>query len=189
MESKPLAATPCIRMSFRSAFALVLLAAACARSRVPEPIGPASREPVADALAQDGDVLVVRFRDRSVPPPYHHSFTITVTPQRIVRTDDAYGELLESREAAIEPATFAALVGALKVAGVHNVPADEDDGCTGGTGHEIALRRGGTSVVEGMVSHCQGDRGSLGGDVLGFVEQVEQTAERLLPRSKLPRGR
>ncbi|MBX7081964.1 MAG: hypothetical protein K1X88_22350 [Nannocystaceae bacterium] len=176
-------------MTIRSVLVLALLSVACARTRPAEPIGPASREPVADALTTDGDVLVVRFRDRSVPPPYHHSFTITVTPTEIVRTDDAYGELLESRRVAVEPAVFTEMVQWLGAAGVRDVPASEDDGCTGGTGHEVALRRGGTDVVHGSVEHCQGDRGSLGGDVAGFAAHVEQAAERLLPRSTLPRAR
>jgi len=115
---------------------------------------------------EGADRLPYRFQDSSVPPPYHRSYTITATPDHILRVVDSYGEEIERQEASLDPEALRALLDVLgrSCPGRRATPL-ENRGCTGGTGESITVRRGEEVLFEASVYHCGGsDSGDLLGD-------------------------
>jgi len=153
----------------------------------PRPAG----DPGAEAIAADTDVIVVRFHDRSVPPPGHRSHTITITRAEIRRVVDSYGTLLDDRRAPIEAAVLDELVDSLAQQRVRPAEHPTDAaGCTGGTAHDIVVERGDAIVLEGSLDHCAGEWSDLDGNPMAFVAEVERIADdRLGPDDRNARQR
>lgn len=157
----------------------LLAAAACGASTPPTTTtpapGPANTEPAADADADAVTEIVFAFQDASVPPPYHRSWEVTITPTSIRKVVDSYGDVLSDTTAALTTAQFAEIVAALAAAELTIVEATSGTrggGCTGGTGNSLRLRRG-EAVTTGSVEHCGGEHaGTLRGDVDAFTSAL-----------------
>ena len=117
--------------------------------------------------------IAYRFGDASVPPQYHRSYTITVTPGQARVVVDSYGDVLADKTHEITREQYEELVGSLSRRRIENVELGEDEGCTGGTTQSISYSDGARELFSGCVYHCGGrDSGNLGGDVGGFAEEV-----------------
>ncbi len=57
--------------------------------------------------------LTYRFRDASVPPEYHRSYTINVTPKNIEFSVDVYGTILLKQVIAFKKVTYQSFITAL----------------------------------------------------------------------------
>ena len=130
---------------------------------------------VAPPRADGIDKLVLHFQDASVPPPYHRSYTITVTPSSIVKVVDSYGTIVSESKARFQAADFNLLVdGLLKLKIKSGAPAG--DGCTGGTGRSIKLLAGSKLVLESSSSNCGGKSQGPFAAAEKWVGQVEAAA-------------
>jgi hypothetical protein len=159
---------------FRIAFTLLALSLGCAHQGGSRELG----DPAAEAIASDSDVVVVGFRDSSVPPPYHQSHTITITRTEIRRVVHGYNDIHDDRRAAIEPRELDKVLGALRGYGMRAAERSEDGGCTGGTSHLVRVEQGDAIVLDGYIYHCAGiDAGTLEGAIVPFVAEVEHIAD------------
>ena len=130
---------------------------------------------VAPPRADGIDKLVLHFQDASVPPPYHRSYTITVTPSSIVKVVDSYGTIVSESKARFQAADFNQLVdGLLKLKIKSGAPAG--DGCTGGTGRSVKLLAGSKLVLESSSSNCGGKSQGPFAAAEKWVGQVEAAA-------------
>ena len=146
---------------------------------VQEKQAPAPPAPVPAANAFEGATqLVWRFHDSSVPPQYHRSYVITVTPISIRKVVDSYGKVLGDETAPFDQARFDAVLAAVTRHALATRPAgDEHDGCTGGTSHALEIRSGEEVILRGEQGHCGGtDAGSLTGDARGFDAELTALA-------------
>ncbi len=120
------------------------------------------------------------FGDASVPPQYHRSYTITITPRTVHIVVDSYGETLAEQEHGITEEKFQQVVLALDQNGIQQAALGEDEGCTGGTSETISYRDEDRELFSGTVYHCGGrDTGNLGGDVKGFADVVRRLVPNL----------
>ena len=117
--------------------------------------------------------IVYCFGDASVPPQYHRSYTITVTPGQARVAVDSYGDVLAEKAHEITREEFEDIVRSLSRHRIGSAELGEDEGCTGGTTETIRYSDGMNELFSGSVYHCGGrDSGDLGGDVRGFAEEV-----------------
>ena len=123
--------------------------------------------------------IVYWYGDASVPPQFHRSYRITLTPDKIEIIVDSYGDVLATRTYDTTNEQFEGIVLSLRK-NLHQVAevAEEDDGCTGGTSESVSCSDGAREVFSGTVYHCGAkDSGNLGGDVKRFADAIK----RLVP--------
>lgn len=147
-----------------------------------EPGAPEAEEktmPEEKAAPLAGATQVVwRFRDSSVPPEYHRSYVITVTPASIRKVVDSYGKVLGDESAPFDQARFDRVLAAIAKHGLAaRPPAAEESGCSGGTSHGIEVTAGASVLLAGEQDHCGGrDAGSLAGDARAFDAELAALA-------------
>lgn len=175
----------------RGLFAGVIMTG-CASTSDPSPVDPSPAEPVtADDAAKTPtagwkaklsqiDKLSYHFQDSSVPPQYHRSVTIVVTPAEVTKVVDSYGDIISEQANAITAAQFKTLLATLEPLGVDVASAPSpspSNGCTGGTSDSLSLYVASTEVLSGTVSSCGGESvGPMHGD----LKQVAKNAAALL---------
>jgi hypothetical protein len=114
----------------------------------------------------EADSIVYRFGDRSVPPQYHRSYTITVTASKARIIVDSYGKPVAESEVAATRGDLEAVLQAFKDAGIKREERAPQRGCTGGTSESLTLYKGSKELFNEGVSHCGGENtGTLSGDV------------------------
>jgi len=104
-------------------------------------------------------VITYTFTDSSVPPQYHRSWTMTVTPNRSDITVDSYGSVLAQRSATTAvgvwdalSAGFPTVVESVELARRRTAP----QGCTGGTTEAVRVEDGPDVLIEQSVYNCGG---------------------------------
>jgi len=128
------------------------------------------------APSVDADTAVVeyRFTDSSVPPEYHRSYTLTVAGGEARIVVDSYGDVLHDETAAVDDATWTALLD--DVEQLDGLGDDPDDQCDGGTSHELQVtdrdHADGDPAVAAHVGVC----GGSGRDDADQVERAVQPA-------------
>lgn len=123
--------------------------------------------------------IVYRFGDSSVPPPYHRSYTITVTPTHVHTVVDSYGDTVAEGESSMSEAGFARLLAVVEAAKLHNCQLPEDNkGCTGGTSEKISWSGDAGEAFSGYIYHCAGNKE---GDLCGDVDAVADAIKALVP--------
>lgn len=124
--------------------------------------------------------IVYRFLDSSVPPPYHRSYTITVTPQEVRVVVDSYGDVIADETTPLEPGVFDGLVSALTESDIRPCETVEPDGCTGGTTGSLTVSAGSDTVLSGWVHHCGGrEYGNLQGNLEEFADRMRALVPNL----------
>ena len=160
-------------------------ASAAASATAAEPVAsvdvptppPNTATATATAAASTGAVtkIELRFRDSSVPPQYHRSYTITLTPTKARKVVDSYGDVISDEEAALDPKLFEKLVADLKKLGLKDVPP-KSDGCTGGTSRSLTVYEGSNKTVQVASAKCGGkETGSLAA-ASAWISEVENAA-------------
>ena len=118
--------------------------------------------------------LTYRFQDASVPPEYHRSYTITVTPDKVRIVIDSYGEILADKRYGITEEQFNNVKNSIEKNRIRNCTLGEDEGCSGGTIEIISYSDGESEIFSGSVYHCGGkDTGNLCGDITSFADDVK----------------
>ncbi|MFH1829657.1 MAG: hypothetical protein ABH871_02620 [Pseudomonadota bacterium] len=123
--------------------------------------------------------IIYQFHDASVPPQYHRSYVITVTPGMAKIVIDSYGDILAGKQNKITEKQFEGIVKSLRKNGIKNVKLKDNEGCTGGTGESISYSDEQKEIFSGTVYHCGGiDSGNLGGDIKSFAEDVKKLIKK-----------
>lgn len=133
---------------------------------------PSGKRP---GMSDDAEV-VFRFRDSSVPPPYHRSYVLTITKATTSIVVKDYSDVLAERSIATTAEAWDAIT--LGYAPMTELtPETPARGCTGGTGVGLRVTSAGQVIL------------SLDAEVCGGVnsEISDRIREWLLPaRSLLP---
>ena len=119
--------------------------------------------------------IVYRYKDASIPPEYHRSYTIQVNANRVHIVVDSYGAILAERTYDISEKRFNDLLESVKKNKIrHCIRMRVESGCTGGTTEKISLFNGSNQLFIGHVYHCRGkDYGNLCGDIEAFSDEVK----------------
>lgn len=125
--------------------------------------------------------IVYQFIDSSVPPEYHRSYTITVSPQKMKIVVDSYGDILAVKEYEIEKEQFEYVLESFFKNHIRNENLGDEGGCTGGTTEKLSLLNDEKEIFNGIVYHCGGkDFGNMRGNIKNFAENLV----RLIPDFK-----
>jgi hypothetical protein len=117
-------------------------------------------------------VITYEFRDSSVPPEYHRSYTLTVRRDEVHVVVDSYGDVIgETTEPLPEDVWDGLVAGFDDVATIESVDSD----CTGGTGRALRVTEGDEVVVDFSLSPCQGEGEAEADEVDSYVEPVIDT--------------
>ncbi|MFC1885232.1 hypothetical protein ACFL2O_10730 [Thermodesulfobacteriota bacterium] len=128
--------------------------------------------------------ITYHFGDASVPPQYHKSYTITVTPNSVRIVVDSYGKILADKSYEITLEQFNSIKKSLARNKIENCKRKGEDGCTGGTNESISYTDNKMKKFSGSVYHCGGkDTGNLCGNVTRFANDVKKLIPDL---DKLP---
>lgn len=92
------------------------------------------------------------FRDSSVPPEYHRSWTLTVTPGQAYIVVDSYGDVVGEETAEVDTATWTELQA--NVAALEGDEAAEGEPCAGGTGADVWAEAGDEPLFEMTADVC-----------------------------------
>jgi hypothetical protein len=84
-------------------------------------------------------LVVVRFHDSSVPPPYHRSWEVTVTPDEATMVVTSYSNELARRTVAVSEQDRAAFLADLPDALEEVGTEDAGETCPGGTTTELEV--------------------------------------------------
>jgi len=124
--------------------------------------------------------ITYHFKDASVPPEYHRSYTVTVTTDKVRIVVDSYGKILADKEYEIISKQFDDIRNSLKRNEIRNCTLGDDEGCTGGTIERISFSDGENEIFSGAVYHCGGkDTGNLCGDITSFADDVKNLVPNL----------
>lgn len=117
--------------------------------------------------------IIYHFLDASVPPPYHRSFTLTVTQSEVRVVVDSYGEVLADQTYPLEEGVFHELVDFLTESDIRPADLVSPEG-TGGTTETLKVYAGSEELMSGWIYRCAGEEfGTLTG------EDLEELATRL----------
>lgn len=104
------------------------------------------------ALGADA-VITYQFLDSSVPPQYHRSYELRVSPTESRIVVDSYGDVLADETVPTDGAVWAELGDTLDdVSGLRAQPAEE--GCTGGTVTSLTVVDADRALVDLMLEEC-----------------------------------
>jgi len=112
------------------------------------------------------DKVIYHFGDSSIPPEWHRSYTITITGKTAELVVDSYGKIVDTAKIDIDNEKFEALIKTIRKAEIHKVDVKSPSPfCSGGTSESLKIYQQKTELFSGDVSHCQGDWGTLAGDL------------------------
>jgi hypothetical protein len=131
-----------------AAISLALLAAACGDDDSGTAGTTTTTGPTGEEITEAG----YAFRDSSVPPEYHRSWTLTVTAGQAYIVVDSYGDVVGEETAEIDASTWTEVQA--NVAGLNDDAAAAAEGCTGGTGAEVWALAGDETVLEATAEVC-----------------------------------
>ncbi|MEO9533910.1 MAG: hypothetical protein ABJG68_02860 [Crocinitomicaceae bacterium] len=97
--------------------------------------------------------IVYNFHDSSVPPEYHRSYEITMTPTAVGIVVDSYGDILHEKEYPISSEEFSSFIGFVNASDITACKPAEPEPCSGGTseGLEIFTDK---KIVDIYLDHC-----------------------------------
>lgn len=112
-----------------------------------------------------------RFHDSSLPPLYHRSYSIILTPTELRYVVDSYGEIIKDTTIAISSAKWEESKHAIDVYNIRNITSKNDNhNCTGGTGISIEIFENDIKSFSGHNYQCDSQiYGNLGGNTKEFL--------------------
>jgi len=135
--------------------------------------------------SEDNYTFKYRYQDASVPPEYHRSYTISVTPERVYFSVDSYGMILLEDSFKLKGGRYHTFAEALLVLDIRKRDDRSDDRCTGGTTDRLELFIGQGNELKGHVYHCaREDFGDLEGEVAAAVELFKGLVPDLVKKVK-----
>ena len=126
------------------------------------------------AMENEITKITYHYGDSSVPPPYHRSYSITVTANLLEIKVDSYGEVLAEKKIELEEGKMDALVKVLTDSKIENCEEKKNDGCCGGTSETLSYFSHDERIFHGSVYHCGGsDYGTMKGDLAAFTKELK----------------
>ncbi|MCF7974358.1 MAG: hypothetical protein K9N55_11125 [Phycisphaerae bacterium] len=119
--------------------------------------------------------IVYSFKDASVPPQYHRSYTITLTRDQSHILVDSYGDILVDQTKEIPESIIDDLAKYIETCQIKEKHLKSDTTiCTGGTSKSLTVYSDRTVLLKGTV-YQRGGRleGNLKGDIDSFVTKLE----------------
>lgn len=131
------------------------------------------------------DTFVYHFGDASLPPPYHRSYTISVTPTKALVTIESYSDVLAKDSVVLTADKYNSFAKSLMALSIRKSKARSSKGCTGGTTKALTLYAGSRKEIKGSLYYCGGQAiGNLSGDVtaaanlfIALIPQLEKKIE------------
>ena len=127
------------------------------------------------------DTLIFKFRDASVPPPYHRSYTITLTQHSISKWVHSYGETVSLLERALTTPEFEQVQNQYSISKIAPSVKPEQKGPqpTGGTGMELTCYLQEKEVFSGSLEKCAGQTtGTISGDIDALRNLLNELAAK-----------
>jgi hypothetical protein len=119
--------------------------------------------------------IVYDFGDASVPPPYHRSYTITLTGDSISKHVHSYSETISNVSKPVTNEQFASVVKIIDDCKFTNGKEKENTACTGGVSETVSIYSQDERVYYGSVYHCGGDDyGNLLGDTKLLLAELNK---------------
>lgn len=116
--------------------------------------------------AGSSDTLIYSYRDASVPPQFHRSYTIKVTAGRVYLSIDVYSKIISEDSLVLTRAAYDSFATAINDLHIKNGKEVMQEGCAGGTSDKLYLYAGSSKEVKGYIYYCGGKKyGDLEGDV------------------------
>lgn len=123
--------------------------------------------------------IIYRFRDASVPPQYHRSYTISVIPSEATVVVSSYSKRLNECTIELSPDEFQLVLDILEKSQITQEPEIEDAKRTiGGKTEYLQLFDNETEILSGN-THCSGTQGR--GTLCGDIKAVRQYLRSLFP--------
>ena len=119
--------------------------------------------------------IVYSFKDASVPPQYHRSYTITVTRDHYHIIVDSYGDILAEATIDMSEQIMDKLVKYIETYQIKERDYKRDSTiCSGGASKSLTVYSDNNILLNGTVYQC-GDRleGSLSGDIDSLAKKLE----------------
>ena len=110
---------------------------------------------------KQADKIEYSFHDSSLPPDYHRSYTIVVTPQTASISVTSYGTKLLNETYKVETEKFKSVVGSLRGLGIKQQKAKDVNPCSGGTAESLRLYAGTAKLFDGFQDNCEKRRGTM----------------------------
>jgi hypothetical protein len=124
------------------------------------------------------DEIRYNFYDSSVPPPYHRSYVITLTAEKVTIVVDSYGNIIANKEFPVAADQLTGMIDLLDRAKIKNRAYSENKGCTGGTGESVACYKKEECLFKGSAFYCGG---KTSGDMKGNIADVKSAMQKLIP--------
>ena len=98
-------------------------------------VGEDDEDPTAVVVDPATTTVEAHFRDSSVPPEYHRSWTLTLDQGQVRLVVDSYGDKIAEESVPMPQETWEEFIASLpEEVDVLDEPEPTDPGCTGGTG-------------------------------------------------------
>jgi hypothetical protein len=119
--------------------------------------------------------IVYHFKDASVPPQYHRSYTITVTRNQIHIIVDSYGDIVADETTDIPEQIMDDLVKFIEIYQIKKKDRKRDTAkCAGGTSKSLTVYSDPNILLDGTVYQCGGRmEGNMLGDIDSFTKKIE----------------
>ena len=131
------------------------------------------KEKPKDLSAMEIDKIFFRFRDSSVPPPYHRSYTIDITANSSTYQVTDYSDVLAESTVEVNYEDWERLV---QLAGGLQKPGEyEAEGASGTTGKTIQLFRGEEEVYRLYWDSLSDDK--IKQNTLDFVSELKRVSQ------------
>lgn len=119
--------------------------------------------------------IVYSFKDASVPPQYHRSYTITVTRDQSHIIVDSYGDILADATIDMPEQIIDDLARYIEIYQIKEKDRKRDTTiCAGGTSKSLTVYSDKDILLNGTVYQCGGRlEGSLSGDIDSFTTKIE----------------
>lgn len=114
------------------------------------------------------DKITYKFKDSSVPPEYHRSYTIDVTKTEAKIVVDSYGNVINNAEIKLKNGQFTEILEAIKSGKItiYSGNIESDGGCSGGTSEYLKVLENQSVIIDGNVYNCGSDKyGNMSGDL------------------------
>lgn len=127
------------------------------------------------ATTQSITKIVYSFKDSSVPPQYHRSYTITVTSGQAHIVVDSYGEILADATIDIPEQKLSDLARYIEIFQIKQRDHRSDTTkWIGGASKSLKVYSGDNILLEGVVyQHGDHSEGTLSGDIDSFTKLLE----------------
>tara|TARA_B100001758_G_scaffold147719_1_gene127423 strand:+ start:536 stop:1039 length:504 start_codon:yes stop_codon:yes gene_type:complete len=122
--------------------------------------------------------IIYSYQDASVPPEDHRSYSIILSNNNYRFVVDSYGEIIKDTTFVLPNQTkkIKQTLRAFKKGQIKNVKRDKtNNGCSGGNGEEITIKKKGELYFKGSNYYCAGQtEGDLSGDIKLFLKELKK---------------